>query len=112
MKIAEKRQSPRIGLRSPLRYQIRGTHEYDNAVLENISEKGLSFISNNQIPSSATMMLEVNILSRTLRPIGRITWSSPVPHSERNRFGIEFLEFNNIDKNYLSDYIKLELGQL
>jgi len=109
--IEEKRHFPRIKLKSPLRYQIRGTSEFDNVVCDNISDGGVGFISNKYIPTSSLVMLEINVLSRVLRPIGRIVSSLPLPHSERNRLGIEFLEFENSEKHYLHDFIDMQLSR-
>jgi hypothetical protein len=109
--IEEKRRFPRVKLKSPVRYQIRGTSEFDNVVCDNISDGGIGFISNKFIPPSSLVMLEINVLARVLRPIGRIASSLPLPHSERNRLGVEFLEFENSEKNYLHDFIDMQLSR-
>lgn len=112
IKLEEKRHCPRINFHTPIRYQIRGTSEFDNAISDNISTGGISFINNKFIAPATPVMLEINVLSRILRPIGKIAWSSPLPHSYRNRLGIEFLELDPQEKNYLADYIKMQMGQL
>lgn len=111
-KIEEKRRSQRIKINTPLCYQIRGTALYKNALCDNISAGGMSVISNDFIPLSATLMLEMNILSRTLRPIGKIARVEFLPRSNQKRLGVQFVEFAASEKNYLSDYIKLQMGQL
>ena len=108
----EKRVSPRITLRAPLRYQIRGTSEFSDTVMDNISVGGMGFTNNKFIVPQTLVMLELNILSRMLRPIGKISWASSVPHSERYRLGIEFLELDHTDKNYLSDFVDMQTGRL
>jgi len=108
----EKRVSPRITLRAPLRYQIRGTSEFSDTVMDNISVGGMGFTNNKFIVPQTLVMLELNILSRMLRPIGKISWTSSVPHSERYRLGIEFLELDHTDKNYLSDFVDMQTGRL
>ena len=109
--VEEKRRFPRIKFKSPVRYQVRGIPEFDNAVCDNISEGGVGFITNKFIPPSSLVMLEIAVLSRVLRPIGRIVSSLPLPHSERNRLGIEFLELENNEKHYLQDFINMQLSQ-
>jgi len=108
----EKRVSPRITLRAPLRYQIRGTPEFSDTVIDNISVGGMGFTNNKFIVPQTLVMLEVNILSRMLRPVGKIAWAASVPHSERYRLGIEFLELGYSDKNYLRDYVDMQTGRL
>lgn len=106
-KLEEKRHFPRVRIKSPLRCQVRGSHEFNNAIGEDISAGGLSFINNRFIARATPVMLEVNLLSRILTPIGKIAWASPIPHSDRYRLGIEFIEIEPQDKKYLSDFIEM-----
>lgn len=108
----EKRQFPRIDLHAPLRYQIRGSKHFDNAISANISLGGIGFINNLFIAPSTLLMLEIDIAAKILRPIGKVVFSSPLPHSNRNKLGIEFVEINPAEKNYLSDYINMKLGKI
>lgn len=111
-RLKENRQFPRIGLKVPVRYLVRGTPGVDNALCDNISAGGMSFTTDKFIPSSTHLMLEINVLSRILKPVGKVAWSSQLAHSDRNRLGIEFLEFVPSERNYLQDFIKMQLGQL
>jgi c-di-GMP-binding flagellar brake protein YcgR len=108
----EKRRFRRVDLHAPVRFQIRGLADFDNTVSEDISEGGLAFSAPNFIPPSTALMLEVNLLSRVLHPIGRVSWCQPFPHSTRNRLGVEFLEIDSSERGYLSDYINMQTGQL
>jgi hypothetical protein len=108
----EKRSFPRVKVNIPMRYQIRGRKEFNNTVSDNISAGGIGFINDGFIAPKTSVMLEVNILSRILSPIGRIAWSSPIAHSDKYRSGVEFLEFPLSEKNYLQDYIAMRLGKL
>ncbi|MDD5730170.1 MAG: PilZ domain-containing protein [Candidatus Omnitrophica bacterium] len=105
----EKRRFPRTKLTSTLRYQLRGSSEYNSAASENVSEGGMAFINNRFIPSQTSLMLEINVLSKVLTPIGKISWSSYIPHTDRYRMGVEFLEMDPKDKEYLSDFIDMQL---
>ncbi len=112
MGFEEKRLTPRIRLHSPLRYQICGEREFNNTLSDDISMGGVGFLNNRFLAPKTTLNLEINVLSRVLRPLGMITWSSPLPHSDNYRLGVEFLEFNPQEKNYLKDYIDMRLGKL
>jgi len=104
-----KRRVPRIDLRAQMRYQVRGfSSGFDNAVSSNISSCGVAFNANKFIAPQTPLMLEIDVLSRVLHPIGRVAWCQPLPHSERNRLGVEFLEIDQLEKNYLEDYIKMQ----
>jgi c-di-GMP-binding flagellar brake protein YcgR len=104
----EKRRSQRVDLHAAMRYQVRGTPDFDNAITDNISEGGLAFNSLKFIPPATPVMLEVCLLSRILHPIGRVSWCQPLPHSNRSRLGVEFLEFESSEKKHLSDYIGMQ----
>lgn len=109
--LKEKRRFPRIPLRIPLHYQVRGTPKFNNTIINDISLGGLSFTNNEFIAPNTALTFELDILSRVLKPIGRVSWSSPLPHSDRSRLGVEFLELDPRDKNYLSDYIDMQAAK-
>ena len=106
----EKRFSPRIDFHSQVRYQLRGKPDFDNALTSDISCGGLRFTSNRFIPTSTAVMFEINVLNRVLRPIGKVAWTAPLPHSDRNQLGIEFVEFDRIERNYLDDFVNMHLS--
>ena len=103
----ESRRFPRIRYTSPIRLQIRGTNRFCRTVGENVSETGMSFVNDGFIAPSTPVMLELEVLSRVLHPIGKIVWTSPFLHSDRYRLGTEFVEFDASDRKFLSDYINL-----
>jgi hypothetical protein len=106
--LREKRCFPRVKLNMPLRYHTRGLPEYNNTLCEDISLGGVRFINDKFIRPEASLALEINVLTRALNPIGRVAWSQPLPHSDRYRVGVEFLELDLGEKNYLSDYIDMQ----
>ncbi|MBN2831486.1 MAG: PilZ domain-containing protein [Candidatus Omnitrophica bacterium] len=108
MQREEKRRFRRIDLHTPVRYQIRGESDFDNTVSDNISAGGLAFNSLKFIPPSTAVMLEIGLLCRMLHPIGRVSWCQPLPHSNRNRLGVEFVEFSFSEKSFLSEYINIK----
>ncbi|MDP2940747.1 MAG: PilZ domain-containing protein [Candidatus Omnitrophota bacterium] len=107
----EKRHSERINLHVPVRFQARGCAAASNGLSEDISRGGLSLICDNFFPTQTALMLEIGLPLHLLRPIGRIAWSQPLPRSNKNRLGIEFLEFDRRERNYLGDYISLRQGK-
>jgi len=107
MKGSDKRQFPRVNLRTAMRCQIRGRPHFDHAISDNISVGGISFVGNNFIAPTTAVMLEINLLSKILHPVGKIVWTQPIPHCDRNRLGIEFLELDLKEKSFLSDFITM-----
>ncbi len=106
----ENRSTPRLDFHSGIRYQLRGKPDFTNAVSSDISCGGLRFTTDRFIPTSVPVMLEINVLNRVLRPIGKVAWSMPLAHSDRNQLGIEFIEFGILEKNYLRDFVNMRLS--
>lgn len=110
--LKERRGFTRIKFSTPLRYQIRGLAEFNSTVTSDISLGGVSFVNNKFISLATPVMLEINVLSRILRPAGKVAWSQSLPHSDRYRLGIKFLELNIQEKNYLQDFIDIQTDKL
>ena len=105
----EDRCFPRLAFRSKIRYQLRGKPDFDSGISKNISYGGLKFANEQFIPTSALVMLEIKVLNRILRPVGKVVWSMPLAHSNRNQTGIEFVEFDSVERNYLQDFINMQV---
>ena len=103
----ESRRFPRVRLKTPLRVQPRGTQEFSRTVGENVSESGLCFINKTFIPPQTPVMLEIEILSRVLKPIGKVVWSSPFPRSNTYRLGTEFIEIDSAERKFLAEYVSM-----
>jgi len=106
-KSAERRLFPRVNLHTPIRYQIKGESDFDNAVTDDVSVGGLSFISDKFIIPATDLILEINCLSRILKAVGKIVWSYHLPHSDRSRQGVEFIEFDVFELEYLAEYLNM-----
>lgn len=111
-KLEPKRSCERVGLRVPVRFQARGTSEYFNAVSDNLSAGGLCITGYQYIAPATPVMVEINVAHHVLRPVGKIAWSAPLPHSNRNRIGIEFIEMDGTDKVFLADCLGACIGKL
>ncbi|MDP3042191.1 MAG: PilZ domain-containing protein [Candidatus Omnitrophota bacterium] len=104
----ENRCFPRVNFHSKIRYQFRGKPDFDCCVSKDISYGGLRITNEQFMPVSRLVMLEINVLNRILRPIGKVAWSMPLAHSNRNQTGIEFVEFNSAEQSYLKDFINMQ----
>ena len=107
----ENRSTQRLNFHSQIRYQLRGKPEFDRGISKDISFGGLGFINEQFIPTASLLMLEINVLNRIIRPVGRVAWSQSLAHSNRNQMGIEFVEFNQVDQKYLKDFIGMQTAQ-
>ncbi|MCK9572233.1 MAG: PilZ domain-containing protein [Candidatus Omnitrophica bacterium] len=109
LRTSENRVFPRVNVNSPIRFQVRGSADFDNAVCNDISAGGLRFTSSKFVPTDSALMLEIKLLKRVLRPIGKVAWSTPMAHSYNNQLGVEFLEFDVLERNYLKDFINMRV---
>jgi len=107
----EKRSFPRLSLKTQLRYRIRGLTLFNNAISDNLSLGGMSFINDGFIPPQTAVSLEIKVLSRVLNPIGKITWSQPLAHSDRYRIGVQFQELHPLERNFLSEYLDMQIKE-
>jgi len=105
----ENRCSPRLAFRTKIQYRFRGKPDFDIGISKDISCGGLRITNEEYIPTSTLLMLEINVLNRVLMPVGRVAWSMPLAHSNRNQTGIEFVEFNSVEQNYLKDFIDMQI---
>jgi Tfp pilus assembly protein PilZ len=110
LKQKENRSSPRLDFNSRIRFQLRGKPDFANGTSNDISSGGLRFVTDKFVPTATPVMLEINVLNRILRPIGKVAWSMPLAHSNRSQLGVEFVEFNALEKNYLNDFVNMQLG--
>jgi PilZ domain len=105
----ENRSFPRLKFHSKIRYQFRGKPDFDSGISSDISCSGLRLANEQFIPTSTLVMLEINVLKQILRPVGKVAWSMPLAHSNRNQTGIEFVEFNSAEQSYLKDFIDMQV---
>ncbi|MFH0918121.1 MAG: PilZ domain-containing protein [Candidatus Omnitrophota bacterium] len=104
----ENRSFLRLPFRTKIHYRFRGKPDFDIGISKDISCGGLKLTNDEYIPTSTLLMLEINVLNRVLRPVGKVAWSMPLAHSNRNQTGIEFVEFNAVEQNYLKDFIAMQ----
>lgn len=90
---------------TPLSYQVRGQGDLNHTLSDNISIGGLSFTNNRFIAPNTCLMLQVNVLSKIVRPVAKISWVSSLARSDKFRVGVEFVEFDFQEKKHLVNYI-------
>jgi len=108
--IQEKRRSPRIKLQTPLSYQTRGTPEIYHTLSGDISTGGVGFIHQGFIAPDTKLALKIDVFSHILSPVGKVVCAISLSHSDRYHLGVEFIELEAREKNYLRDYINMQRG--
>lgn len=106
-----KRLYPRIDFKGQLHYQVRGSHDYTNTVVEDISAGGVAFINDRYLAPQTQLNLEINLNNRLMRPIGTVVWTAPMAHADMYRSGVQFMEFDQHEKKLLSEFVGMRLEQ-
>lgn len=95
-----------------MRYRVRGVASgFSNSISHDISALGIGFDASKYIAPQTPLMLEIDILSRVLHPIGRVAWCQPCPRSDRNSLGVEFMEIDPLEGRFLEDYVDMQTGK-
>ena len=101
----EKRRFPRISIKLPLRYQIRGTPEFNRASSADLSIGGLGFITAGFIAPNSYLNIEINLSPRIINATARVVRADSLRRSDSYQLGVEFCKLGYQEKQLLSDYI-------
>ena len=107
-KTAEKRRFPRITLRVPVTFRIRGKPKHLATLSRNISEGGMGLFTDQFLAPDTLLNLEFSVLRRFFSLYAKTKWIASVPGSDRYHFGLEFLEVQPKDKEHIFDYVKMQ----
>lgn len=105
----ERRRFPRINLKTPVCWQMRGVSEINNSVNGDIGLGGIGFTDDKFIAANAYINLQLNMASRLINMTGRIANVCFLPYSDKYRLGIEFIEVDQKEKKLLADYINEQM---
>ena len=101
-----KRTSRRYNLGIPVKYYVRGNQSLSSTVTsDNISTGGIGFDGGCFIPPASNLMLELMVAKKSISSIGRVAWVVVSSRSSNYRLGVEFLEMNPVDREYLKQYL-------
>lgn len=106
----EKRQFPRVALKTPLRYQIRGKAEAVATLSADVCLGGVRCMAPAFIAPQTLLDLDFQLLSRPITATGVVRRAFPEPHSDRYTLGIEFVEINDYNRRRLSEYLQMKTG--
>jgi c-di-GMP-binding flagellar brake protein YcgR len=96
----ERRQFRRLKISSPISYRFFNTEKYQQSITCDISEGGVSFTSDGEIPIGTYLYFHVQLTKRPqpFYGIAKIAWASKEPYGGKYRIGIEFVETGSISK--------------
>ncbi len=111
-KTIEKRRFPRITLRVPVSFRIRGKSQQLATLSRNISEGGMGLLTDQFLAPDTFLNLEFSVLRRFFSLYAKTKWITSVPGSDSYHFGLEFLEVQPNDREYIFDYVKVQEANL
>lgn len=120
----EKRKSMRLKANFTLIYQVNkpptvvmniGYGREIEALMLDLSEGGMAFLTNYDIPVSTVLIIKFTLINRALQGDDRIiklnmagiVCYNCLSENEEHRLGIRFTEINEKDKKALADFIML-----
>lgn len=103
---AQKRRFIRVGDHLPVTYRIRGEQESFQTVTENVSIGGAALKTDRFIALRTALDIDLNVGSRLIHAVGKVAWAAHLPHSDRIRIGVEFVECDPFDAERLTDFIE------
>ena len=103
---------PRFNFEGPLKFQVRGAGATYNTVGDDLSQSGIGFVHHEFIPASTALNLEIKLIDRVVKTIGKVMWARPLSRSNKFRVGVNFIEFDILEKKFLEDFISLKKHQL
>ena len=82
-----------MALSGSIRYQHKGSQRFGNSIGRDISMGGIGFVSDEFFPISTQLVFEVQHPERPefIKAVGKVSWISNQPHSDRYSVGAEFL---------------------
>ena len=105
------RRNSRIKAKFPIQYQRRRGGFAVEALTEDLSLSGVRLKGDRVLTSGLNLSLELNILSKIIKPLGKVIWSKTQSAPGEYSMGVEFIEINPQDKDCLSDYINMRINE-
>lgn len=104
----DKRTNQRKMVYGSVRYQLKASQEFGSTLSCDISEGGLKLNFERFVPNNTEFLLQMSLpkMPKIVSALGKVVWSSRIPHSERYQMGLKFEEIEDKQKTEVTDYLK------
>ena len=104
----ERRKLGRAKVYASVNYRLKSQEKSRATLSRDISEEGISLLSEEFIARDTDFLLEINLpsISKTVSALGRVVWALRLPHSERYQLGLKFVEINDSHRKDILGYLK------
>ena len=72
----------------------------------------MGLVTDQFLAADSLLNLEFSVLRRFFSIYAKTKWIASVPSSDNYHFGLEFLEAQSKDREYISDYVKMQEDNL
>jgi len=111
-KSREKRRFPRVDLRVPVSFRIRGRTQQLATLSRNISAGGMGLLTSQFLSTDTLLNLEFSLLHKFFSVYAKTKWITSLPSSDNYHFGLEFLELPDKDRQHFAEYVKMQEDSL
>ncbi|MFN7169824.1 MAG: PilZ domain-containing protein [Candidatus Omnitrophota bacterium] len=110
-KIMEKREAPRLKINYLMKYSRKDSIARFHAFFNDISEKGLRFLSKEYLPKATPLFIELSSEEEPLKLYGRVVWQNSLGKNFYELWVI-YEEVPREKKTLLCKYIETLKGKL
>lgn len=104
----ERRKDARLSKGLPFHYELRDQQKYGDGLTRDISEGGLSMISEEYIPQASQMSVRINLApDHPIEVGGEVRWAWRMPHSYHYEVGLAFTDVSSAARRELSEYVSM-----
>lgn len=102
----EKRKDFRLKSSLPIHYDSSSDAASGSTLTHDISEGGVSMLSEEFIPRLSRMSMQINLMpNKLVAATGEVKWAQRIAHSYRYQVGLEFKEMSNDVRRSISEYV-------
>lgn len=110
-RIKERRKFSRITEDDSIGYVLVPNFKSARSLTQDLSIGGIRFFSKSFIPARSVLKVEIKLkyIPRVINALARIMWIREVFENERYEVGVEFIDINKEDSNFLNYYLSRRL---
>ncbi|MEI8350580.1 MAG: PilZ domain-containing protein [Candidatus Omnitrophota bacterium] len=102
----ERRRAPRVGVSFPVECNILPQKDYFYTVSKDLSVTGVKIVTNDFLPKNNFIKLNINLIDNVLGLKARVAWCNKERVVDRYSAGLEFVEIDKQNQQYLSSIIR------
>ena len=103
--VEDRRKHPRFNISFPVECKVLPSKGYFYTVTKDLGLGGVKILNNDFVSKGNLFRLDLNIIDKVLNLKAKVAWCNKERASERHLVGLEFVEINKNDRQYLSQFL-------